>query len=435
MAVTLDAVGPSSAGQGQANTTTINWNHTVSGSNRLLIVGVAVGGGTTSATTSVTYNSVSMTSAGRIFADNQNDGYTQLFYLVAPATGTNTVVVTCNESHDLSGGSTSFNGVDQTTPLSGYTTNFGATNPISLTVASNYGDMVVDVACCGTAFASGSNQTLAWNKNVNNNSGAGNSISSTAAGQPSVAMGYTISADWWSIIGVNICAVADNRPIAASFGDTAHNNNTTPKTITVTTQPGDLVLVFGGGENSNTTITTPTGNSLSFTLQQSIVVSNNATAYLWSATDPTGGSNWTLSATCTAGNDWGISCMVFRNTNGLGNTTKANASGAPSATLPLTSNNSSIVVFNADWNAVDGSTRTWSTVNGITPTAANALELSYTFASGAYTVYEAYYNDTGSLSSATVGLSAPTGQKYSLVTAEILGHATAAANVVAWLTA
>ena len=186
---------------------------------------------------------------------------------------------------------------------------------------------------------------------------------------------------------------------------------------------------------NNTPITTPTGNSLSFALQQSIIVSNNATAYLWSATDPTGGSNWTLSATCTAGNDWGISCMVFRNTNGLGNTTKANASGAPSATLPLTSNNSSIVVFNADWNAVDGSTRTWSTVNGITPTAANALELSYTFASGAYTVYEAYYNDTGSLSSATVGLSAPTGQKYSLVTAEILGQTTAAANIVAWLTA
>lgn len=223
--------------------------------------------------------------------------------------------------------------------------------------------------------------------------------------------------------------------LAASYSGT-YNTTTSPKTLSVTTQPGDIVVVYGGGENSVSTISTPTGNSLTYTLQQSIVVTNNATAYIWTATDPTGGTNWTLSASCTSGNNWGISCLVFRNAQGIGVSGKANASGTPSLSLTTSAANSDIVVFSDDWNANDGTGRTWLTAGGITPSAANGLEVDYTYVNGAYTVYGAYYNNIASVGTVTVGLSAPTGQQYSLVAVEILGSTpTVIGATIAWLTA
>jgi hypothetical protein len=438
MAVTIDAIGPSAAGASVTGNTSLSWSHTCSGSNRLLVVGMAVGAGLTTNTSTATYNGVAMTSAGKVYSNNQNDGYVQLFYLVAPATGANTVIVTCDQPHDMTGGSTSFNGVDQTTPVSGATTAFGTTTSATVNVTSRYGDMVVDAVCSGTSITS-SNQTLSWNKNLNGISGAGNSAQSTAGGALSITMSYNVSADWWGIVGLNVRAVNTNRPLLAGFYEPSpdYASNLTPKTTSVTTQAGDLVVIFGGGENSNTTLATPTGNGLSFALQRQIVVTNNATAYLWTATDAAGGTNWTLSVSCSAGNSWGYSCYVFRNTNGLGVTNTANSTGTPSLGLTTSAGNSAIAVFTADWNAVDGSTRTWLTASGITPTATNRLEMDYVLVNGAYTVYGAYYNDITSASSVTVGLSAPTGQKYSLIGAEILGlgGAPPSGTPIAWLTA
>ncbi len=115
MAVVFDAVGPSSAGTGVTGTSS-SWSHTCSAaSNRLLIVGVAIGvvvdGG---ATTTVTYNGVAMTSVvARVESGGAADGYVQMFYLLAPATGANTVLVSCTQSVDIIGGSVSFTGVGQ----------------------------------------------------------------------------------------------------------------------------------------------------------------------------------------------------------------------------------------------------------------------------------------------------------------------------------
>ncbi|HSX28216.1 MAG TPA: hypothetical protein VLF60_02090 [Candidatus Saccharimonadales bacterium] len=207
MAIAFDAVGPSSAGTGTANTTSITWNHTCTGSNLLLVVGVGVGSGLATTTTSVTYNSVSMTSAGKVYSDNQTDGYVELFYLAGPATGSNAVVVTCSVAKDLTGGSMSFTGVDQSTPVTNAVTAFGTGTAPSVTVTSASGNVVIDAAVSGSAFSS-SGQTLRWNKNLNVTSGAGNSAQSTANGASSVTMSYTTPSDWWGIVGANIVAGA-----------------------------------------------------------------------------------------------------------------------------------------------------------------------------------------------------------------------------------
>jgi len=209
MAVVLDAVGPSSAGTATANTTSISWSHTCSGSNRLLVAGVGMGGGTSGVSLTTTYGAATMTSAGLVLSNNQFDGFVQLFYLVAPATGTDTITVSVDslQTRDLLGGSLSFTGVDQTTPLTGIGTNFGFDANPTVTVASAAGNMVVDAAVCGSAFVS-SNQTLRWMNNLNGNSGASNAAQSTAAGAGSVTMSYVSGSDWWGIIAASVVAAA-----------------------------------------------------------------------------------------------------------------------------------------------------------------------------------------------------------------------------------
>jgi len=223
-------------------------------------------------------------------------------------------------------------------------------------------------------------------------------------------------------------------PVIASY-TSGLASSTTPKNVAITSQAGDLIIVLGGGENEAITLSTPSGNSISFTLRQSVVVNNFATAYVWTGVDATGGTNWSMSATAAGGGLWGYTVLVIRSAAGVGNSVKNNASGTAAISITTTDTDSVIAVFNADWNAVNGDTRVWNTVNGVTPTAGNNMEMGYGFSNGAYTAYSAYYTDTGAAGSKSVGLSQPTGQKYSIVAIEIPLTAPVVTATTAWLTA
>jgi hypothetical protein len=193
-----------SVGQGALGASSLSWSHTVgSGANLALVVGV-VG----ACVPSVTYGGVALTHAGQVYNNNTAPSSTDLFVLVAPATGTNTVKVSYSScTSDVEAGSISFTGVNQSTPLAHVTTNYGSgTNP-QVTVASASGDMVVDVVGNGSAITS-SSQTLRWLKNQNGNSAHGDGAQSTAAGASSVTMGYSVTADWWGIIGADVVAAS-----------------------------------------------------------------------------------------------------------------------------------------------------------------------------------------------------------------------------------
>ena len=204
--VVVDAVGP---GNMVVNIPAMSWNHTCSGSNRLLVVGVAMGTSTSdaSAVLSVTYAGIPMVPAGKRHANDQSAGFAQLFYLVAPPTGTNTVTVTetgyTGSSYTMEGGSTSFTGVNQTTPEQNNLSAVGYSPAPTLSVPSTIGHMVVDVVVGGSSI-SGSGQTLEWMNNENDNTGGGNAAQSTAAGAPSVTMSYTTGSDWWAVVGMDI---------------------------------------------------------------------------------------------------------------------------------------------------------------------------------------------------------------------------------------
>lgn len=216
MAVAFDAVGPSSAGSNSAisaTSGTAGWSHTCSGTNRILIVGIAVGAGVNDGTSafSVTYNGVAMTSLGKVHNNNDQLGFVQLFGLINPPTGPNNVSVNWTGADTASGqlnaGSISFTGCDQTTGWGTAVTAFGNGTTPSCVVAAATGDYVVDVVGTGTGVTS-STQTNKWLSNGNSFSGGGNGAGSIAAGATSVTMQYTVGTDFWGIIGVRILAAS-----------------------------------------------------------------------------------------------------------------------------------------------------------------------------------------------------------------------------------
>ena len=202
--------------------------------------------------------------------------------------------------------------------------------------------------------------------------------------------------------------------------ETVWNTTTSPKnTANLTTQASDILCVVGGSENNATQLNTPTGNSLTYSLQQSILITDYATAYAWT-TGNTGAATFAVNDTKVSGSGWwGINALQFRGSDGVGASSKANVSGAaPTLNITTTQDNSAIVVLVTDWNATDGTTRTWRSVNG-----SAATELSYFRDSATWTIYVGYHPDAGTAGSKTVGLSLPTNQKYSIIAVEIKGTA------------
>lgn len=195
------------------------------------------------------------------------------------------------------------------------------------------------------------------------------------------------------------------------------------KSVSVTTQAGDLVIVYAAAESTSLLLGTPQGNSISFTVVEDLFAANFCPMKVWAGTDATGGTSWTLEAFGDSDfYQWGFGCAVFRASTGIGASDQTTAAGSTGALgLTTTAANSAVLAFQADFFAANGASRTWRTVNSITPTSGNGLETTYSFSSGVYTTYAAYYNDVGSIGANTYGASAPTPQDFSIITVEIKG--------------
>jgi len=160
-----------STASAQANFVTVmSWSHTVgTGSNRLLVVGLGEQVIGADQATSITYAGQNMT---RQVLNGGGNPISEIWTLLAPPSGTAMIVVTFSGAVFAVGGSVSFTGVDQTTPIrasnsarvNGVTT--GAM--VSTNVTSMAGDLIVDAVAIlaenpGGAAAAG--QTERWNLN------------------------------------------------------------------------------------------------------------------------------------------------------------------------------------------------------------------------------------------------------------------------------
>jgi hypothetical protein len=181
-----------------------SFTHTVSGTDRLLIVGISLESGDNSKRVSnVTYKGQNLTRIGEA-VNSANDPRADVWMLVNPPTGSNTVTVTFYQKVKFNIGAISFTGVNQSNPVSSVITGKGLTGSPSVTVSSSTGDLVMDVVASlknPSYFHDGWGQTQRWKVNIAGSGKTG--AASTQPGANSVIMSWSGN-EKWAAVGFNI---------------------------------------------------------------------------------------------------------------------------------------------------------------------------------------------------------------------------------------
>lgn len=216
MAISLDI---RQSGTNSAGATSIGWSHTVGASANFLIVGCTTGAFPVKSVSSVTFGAANLSNTVNGSAATKNDTSgpscnANLWYLTGPTPSTATITVTPSGSCELTGGSESWIGVDQTSTFnaaSPQTAALGAGVNPTLTVTSAVGEQVVDCVVfneSGTvgAITAGSGQTAyyALNNGANTSAGAG----SDEAGAASVVTDWSVA---------TTAAIGDSAQVAVSL--------------------------------------------------------------------------------------------------------------------------------------------------------------------------------------------------------------------------
>ena len=227
MALAFDAVGPGSSGA-SGGSSPLTWSHTCTGSDLLLLAGVVVDHAPdTSDTVSVTYAGTAMTSLGRVHSGGagQSFGFVEVFRLIAPAAGANTVSVTFSAGPDnVSAGSLSFSGADQSAGTgTAYTADSGGSDVGSGSVqvsSTTSGNICAAVLCDGSGGVSFTSGTSRWNDNTGPfNDAAGGSAAATLASTGSaVTFSWTQGTDFYGAIAVEVLAASSGTTASGSLG-------------------------------------------------------------------------------------------------------------------------------------------------------------------------------------------------------------------------
>lgn len=209
------------------------------------------------------------------------------------------------------------------------------------------------------------------------------------------------------------------------------NASTTPRSVSATIAPGDCLVIGAMTANDTTPFSASypqdtLGTHLTYTQQESILVTDYCALKLWTVLN-TGGQSGTFTlsvGTTSAVDNWGFNCLRFSGVQSIGNHAQNHAevtTGGQSLSLTTSAENSVVVSFAADWTADPAIDRTWRTVNGITPTSGNGLVKTFQVVSAVYGVYGAYWSDTGAAGANIYGVSPPADQKYSIAAVELVG--------------
>ena len=175
---------------------------------------------------------------------------------------------------------------------------------------------------------------------------------------------------------------------------------------------GALLVLACQTETHSSNATVSSSPSLTWTKRADASATNSGDAEIWTAVFSAGGN---ITVTSDFG-DYAHSAVCYVITNQEttlgGASTTGTSQSAPSVNITTTRANSIIIGAVCDWNAVNGSSRSYRN----SPT-----ETFYHFASGAFTTYN-FYKTAASVSTYTQGLTAPTGQSSGTVLYEIRGE-------------
>ncbi|KKL06457.1 hypothetical protein LCGC14_2595840 [marine sediment metagenome] len=179
-------------GDVQVDTSSGTWSHTCTGSNLILVVVVTMRAN--NSVSGITYNSVALTHESGADAD-ENNVHTETWYLIAPATGSNTVAVTLNTSTSRWwAAAISLTGVAQSSPVdvSGSNTGLNVTaisTSVTVVTANSWGIDVWAHEADATGASADSGQTERQQSNANFMTGSTSTEGPLSTG--SQAMGWT----------------------------------------------------------------------------------------------------------------------------------------------------------------------------------------------------------------------------------------------------
>jgi hypothetical protein len=207
--VAFDATG----GGKHASATSLSWTQVVgSGTNRAIVADFTIGDNNDAGCAPVVKDgTTSMTEITAVHTDNQHAGVLTVWGLANPPSGTNTInasVTGCSGTVlEVTGGSESFTGVNQTTPFAGHGVNYGsgATTSVTGTAASS-SDLMGEFAANGSAVTSATSPVVSkFIENQDTSSGAGNSAGGYAPATGSAqTANWSVTSDWWGAAYVDI---------------------------------------------------------------------------------------------------------------------------------------------------------------------------------------------------------------------------------------
>jgi uncharacterized repeat protein (TIGR01451 family) len=263
--VAVDAT-TSNAAELTAAANTLSFPHTTTGTNLVLVVGVSmnISQQANAVVGSVTYNGVGLISAGTGISNGTVR--TEMWYLVSPPTGTNTIVVTVNNigarpAHTVGtvAGATTFTGADPTKPIRTYVTNSGNSTNAFVNVTSSSNDVVLDTLALvsgTTASITSPVQTQRWALASTGGTHDAYGFGSTRPGAASVPMSENLSATAaWADAAVSV------EPFQADLGlSITGSKGNFPANLAYTV----IVTNNGpsGGAAAVVTLTMPAGTTL-----------------------------------------------------------------------------------------------------------------------------------------------------------------------------
>ena len=195
-AITFDAASSAKV----SSSSSLSWSHTCSGSERLLVVGTNSGDLSPGdrPVSSITYNSVNLT---KVRSDDSGNGRSEIWYLVNPASGVNTIQVNyAGTNVNVQAGAVSLNGVDQSSPLDAHNGATGSSSSPSVsvtTIADNAWVLDALLVDNSPTITVGSGQTQRWSQNNTNSRGRGSTEGpKTPAGSVTMSWSLSSSRSW-----------------------------------------------------------------------------------------------------------------------------------------------------------------------------------------------------------------------------------------------
>ena len=196
MAIAFDAA----AGGAQGSVTSLTFALTVSGSERVILVGAVIDSGDD--ITGITYAGASLTQIAKVQFPNKS-AFCYLYYRIAPSTGANNVVISASGVTTIWGQAASYTGADQSSQPDASATNTTTTTSITGTVTT------IANNCWAIMFGQCDNDSLTAQ--------AGTTIRSSSGSNTAISDGNAaVTPPGATTLGYN-CASGNNAVVIASI--------------------------------------------------------------------------------------------------------------------------------------------------------------------------------------------------------------------------